>query len=104
MAKFRPRMVDYIHEGFFNRARIVLQKKLKITQPGLIWNPALWIGNYKIYLPSDLQSALQGLCLDYGVSELTETTDAVSRRNPPLSLRSELGSAHCRCSIIRKIR
>jgi len=78
-------MVDYIHEGFFNRARIVLQKKLKITQPGLIWNPALWIGNYKIYLPSDLQSALQGLYLDYGVSDLTETTDAVSRKIPFVS-------------------
>jgi len=61
---------------------VSITSQLQIIQPGWIWNPALWMGNYKIYLPSDLQSALQGLCLDYDVSELTETTDAVSRRNP----------------------
>jgi hypothetical protein len=47
---------------------VSITSQLQIIQPSWIWNPALWMGRYKVYLPSDLQPALQGLCLDGGIS------------------------------------
>mmetsp|Transcript_6760 Transcript_6760/g.9829 ORF Transcript_6760/g.9829 Transcript_6760/m.9829 type:complete len:752 (-) Transcript_6760:25-2280(-) len=48
---------------------VSITSQLQIIQPSWIWNPLLWMGNYKVYLPSDLQPALDGLCLDYETTQ-----------------------------------
>jgi hypothetical protein len=42
-----------------------ISSQLQIIQPGLFRHLAMWIGNYKIYLPSDPQPALQEFYLDF---------------------------------------
>lgn len=61
---------------------VSITSQLQIIQPGWIWNPALWMGSYKIYLPSDLQPALEGLCLNYDNSESTGNVDALASKSP----------------------
>ena len=44
-------------------ALLIAHCQIQIIYPSWIWSPFVW-WNYKIYLPNDLSSALEGLCID----------------------------------------
>jgi len=48
---------------------VTITSQLQIAAPAWFWNPFLWFGSFKIYYPSDVSKATNGLCLDYTFRE-----------------------------------
>lgn len=56
----------------FYSVGVSLTSQFQIIYPSWIWNPFLW-GRYRIYRPSDLGSAIDGICLDYVPGDISRT-------------------------------
>jgi len=53
------------------------QSQLQIVSPGWRWNPFLW-GKYRVYRPSGIEAALEGVCVDEFVGDGTVSSASSS--------------------------